>query len=1026
MMEATLEQKLAINKEGTNILVSAGAGSGKTAVLTERVFRKVLEGIDIRKILVLTFTNEAAGEMKGRIRKKLEEANLKEQLEYIDSAYITTFDAFALNVVKKYHYLLNIGKNITIIDGSIINLEKKRLLDNIFLELYEKKDADFLKLVGDFTNRDDEVIKEAILNIKNSLDLIYDKEEYLNNYIANYYSEEYINKVFQEYFQYLQSLALEIEDALYALEDLIPEEAYIKIYEQYGKLIKPKSYNSLYNIKELAKKQIRNIPEEAKELRAELKEKANLIMELSKYSEEELKEQYLSTKEYVKAIIKIVLELDKRLEEYKRKNEAFEFLDIAKMAIKIVKGNSEIKEEFKSYNEILIDEEQDTNDLQDMFIKEIENNNVYMVGDIKQSIYRFRNANPGIFKKKYDDYAKHLGGEKIDLLKNFRSRKEVLANINQIFEILMTDDLGNANYQKEHAMVYGNLAYEKEGANTYDNNMEIWQYNNDSSLYSNGEIEAFSILKDIKEKINLGYLVYDFKLKKLRKALYSDFCIILDRGTEMASYKKIFEYLNVPMEVYKDSDLSTTDVLLILKNIVSLILKIKAKEYDAKMEYAFLSVARSFLGNLDDNIIFKMLKKHTFYDSEIMQKCFKIAQDLEFKTPLELIEEIIKEFNWYDNLILVGDVEANINKLDYLETLVKGMEDLGFTINDLEDYLEEMLNNKEEIRYKEARMDVNCVKLMNIHKSKGLQFPICYFAGFKRNFNLRDLQSRFMFSTKYGILTPFYKEGIGVTFIKELIKVHERQEEISEKIRLFYVALTRAQEKIIMVMPSFKNEERRKEPYMVQEGRNFRNFYDFLNAMAGNLKEYVKMLDLNSLGLTKDYDLININRKGLETKEEEKITFLENNIASNLIELKHGSKTIKKLLSKEEQATLDYGTHLHEILELTNFKEESKNKYVNNLKEKFNFKDATIYQELEFIYDLNEQEYTGIIDLMLEYEDEIKIIDYKLKNIDDEEYTKQLNVYYNYIKTVSDKNVSLYLYSILDNNVKEIKILQTN
>ena len=197
-MKWTEEQAQAINQEGSNIIVSAGAGSGKTAVLSERVLRKVKEGVDIRNILMLTFTNEAAGEMKERIRKKIIKADLKEQIEYIDAAYITTFDAYALSIVKKYHYLLNISKNISIIDSSIIDLEKERILENIFLDLYEKKDVNFLKLIGDFTTRDDKSIKDAILNINKSLDLKYDKHDFLNNYIDNFYNDENINNLFNE------------------------------------------------------------------------------------------------------------------------------------------------------------------------------------------------------------------------------------------------------------------------------------------------------------------------------------------------------------------------------------------------------------------------------------------------------------------------------------------------------------------------------------------------------------------------------------------------------------------------------------------------------------------------------------------------------------------------------------------------------------------------------------------------------------------------------------------------------------
>ena len=467
-MKWTEEQQLAINQEGSNIIVSAGAGSGKTAVLSERVLRKVSEGIDIRNILMLTFTNEAAGEMKERIRKKIKKAGLTEQLEYLDSAYITTFDAYALSIVKKYHYLLNISNSISIIDSSIIELEKEKIIEEIFLELYEKKDTCFFKLIGDFTTRDDSSIKEAILSINKSLDLKYDKEKYLKTYLQNYYNEEYINNLIIEYFNYLKNLSGELENNIYALESMVDEKLYLKVYETYKNLFRPNKYDDLYKVKELERVQFRNIPEEAIEIKEYIKELSTEIMELTKYSEEELKEQLFSTKDYVDVIIRIILELDKKLNQYKYENESYEFIDIAKMAIKIVKENIDIKEELKNtYNEILIDEYQDTNDLQEIFISLIENNNVYMVGDIKQSIYRFRNANPKIFKNKYDNYSKHINGEKIDLLKNFRSRSEVLDNINEIFNLIMKEDFGGVNYQDNHAMVYGNLAYINEGANNY-------------------------------------------------------------------------------------------------------------------------------------------------------------------------------------------------------------------------------------------------------------------------------------------------------------------------------------------------------------------------------------------------------------------------------------------------------------------------------------------------------------------------------------------------------------------------------
>jgi len=1026
MMNFTTEQTEAINKEGTNIIVSAGAGSGKTAVLSERVLRKLKSGVDIRNILILTFTNEAAGEMKNRIRKKIKKANLTEQLEYIDVANITTFDAYALGIVKKYHYLLGIGKNISIIDSSILDLEKLRILDEIMSEYYAKKDARFLKLVGDFTVRDDEQIKDVILNINKALDLKYDKNDFLNSYIEGFYNESNIDKLFKEYFLYLKNLCEELENNIYEIGEYLEEKLYVKVSDAYSIFFKPNNYNDLYKIKDLPRVQFRGIPSDALELKENIKTLVTNIQNLTIDSEEELKNQIILTKDYVSIIIEIILELDKRLNNFKNEKEAFEFSDIAKMAIKIVSDNEIIREEIKhTYNEIMIDEYQDTNDLQEAFISKIENNNVYMVGDIKQSIYRFRNANPNIFKNKYDNYAKHINGEKIDLLKNFRSRSEVLSNINEIFSLIMTEKYGGVDYKNNHEMVYGNLAYINEGKTNYSNDLEILKYDNKDSDFNNVEVEAFTIVKDIKNKIQNKYQVYDFEIGKKRDILFSDFCIILDRGTDMPTYKKIFEYFGIPMDVYKDSNLVNENDILVIKNIVSLILAIKNKEFDTKMRYYFTSIARSFIGDLSDAEILNYIDKNTFYDSIIYKKCDELAKDLDNKTAGLLLEEIIDSFNFYECLIKGGNISNSIKRLHYLIDLSNMAENLGFSIIDFKEYLEKMVDNRKEIRQKQDKNSSNSVKIMNIHKSKGLEFPICYFAGFKKNFNLGEIKEKFLYDNKYGILTPYFKEGIGTTFIKTLIKNNYETEEISEKIRLFYVALTRAKEKMIMVIPEFKKPL--KQSIVVNDivASKYRSFYDFISSIAINLNKYIKPISLDSLDLTKDYEFSNnqviFNQEKVEKK---KIEFKPLNIEVELEENKHASKRVLDILTKNEVKVLEYGTSIHEELEKTNFKIDSDKKYINNLKNKFDFKNANIYQELEFYFVKDDTEYHGIIDLMLEYEEDIIIIDYKLKNIEDEAYKKQLEVYYNYIRSVSDKKIKLYLYSVLEGNVKEISLVE--
>lgn len=1022
-MNWTKEQQLAIEKEGCNLIISAGAGSGKTAVLSERVLRKLQEGVDIRNILILTFTNEAAGEMKERIRKKIKKAGLKDQLAYLDAAYITTFDAYAFSLVKKYHYLFNLDANLSIIDSSVINLEKKRILDDIVMDLYNSKDPLYLKLVSDFTSRDDALIKDAILNISNTLDLRYDKRDYLNCYIKQFYSDEYVDKIFEEYFLYLKNLTLLIEEDYYALEGYLNDKQREKCYEALMKIFKPRSYDEIYS-NTVNLPQFRGLEEEATSLKETLKEHVKELNELTIYSEEELKSQVKSTKGYVEAIISIILQLDDKIGQYKQEKNAFEFSDIAKMAIRLVEEHADIKNELKNtYQEIMIDEYQDTNDLQEMFIRQIENNNVYMVGDIKQSIYRFRNANPNIFREKYERYKKHDGGEKIDLLENFRSRREVLANINEIFNLIMIPDLGGVDYQDHHAMVYGNKAYIENGASDQNYNLEILKYQNEDKKFSNSEVEIFTIAQDIKEKIENGHLVYDFKLGANRCATYKDFCIILDRGTEMARYKKIFETFNIPMEIYKDSNLTDEEDIFVIRSIIRFILAIKQEEYDTNMRYYFVSVARSYVGGMSDEEIFEALNNNSFYQTEVYEHARNIALDIDNLTPNMLLQQIILEFKFYQKLITVGNIGDAMIRLDYLLDLANSMEDLGFTIIDFLEYLNSMIDTKTEIRYKEAKSDSDAVKIMNIHKSKGLEFPVCYFAGLYQSFNLRDLQSRFMVDPTYGILTPFYQDGIGTLFTKQLIKNKYLEEEIAEKIRLFYVALTRAKEKMIMVLPEFKEGSRIKERATYLTEMKYRSFYDFLSSMSLNLKDYTRVIDVKTLGLSKDYEY-GKSKKMPTIKSDEVMEVHPIFINKDVVNTTHASKTILNLISYEEARTMAYGTKIHEMLEETDYLvKNTNNKYVKQILDTFDFDNASIYQEFEFIFLRDEVEYHGIIDLMLEYDDEIKIIDYKLKNIEDEAYVKQLNVYYEYIRSVSDKKVTLYLYSIMDNKLQEVEVL---
>ena len=420
-MAWTNEQKEAIYTEGTNIIVSAGAGSGKTAVLTERVLEKVKKGISVDNLLILTFTKMAAKEMKERIGDKLKKEGLTSELAKLDTADITTFDAYALSVVKKYHYYLNVSKDINIIDGSVITLYKRKILKDIFEELYEENNHEFIDFIQEYCIKDDKDIFEFILNINSKLDLKTNKREYLDNYINTVYDEVKIDNDIDNYIKVILKLISNINDYLEYIDD---DDYLAKLYDVISPLLSAKSYDDIRSNISIKLPILRGASDITREYRDKIKSTIDEIKKLTTYdSYDDIKRGILSTKGNAKVIIDIIKKLDDITYNYKVKYNSYEYSDISALAIKLVRDNKEIREEIKNnLNEILIDEYQDTNDVQEEFISYISNNNVYMVGDIKQSIYRFRNANPYIFKNKYDTYSNNIGGIKIDLNKNFRSR----------------------------------------------------------------------------------------------------------------------------------------------------------------------------------------------------------------------------------------------------------------------------------------------------------------------------------------------------------------------------------------------------------------------------------------------------------------------------------------------------------------------------------------------------------------------------------------------------------------------------
>ena len=1045
-MAWTPEQELAINETGNNIIVSAGAGSGKTAVLTARTMRILNSGIHVNELLILTFTKAAAGEMKDRIRSSIKDGieknpSLAKELELIDQAYITTFDSFALSVVKKYHYLLNISNNIAITDASIIDMQKIKIMDEVFDKYYEKNNELFNRLIYDFCVKDDKDLKAAILKIATKIDAFPNREEYLNNYYDTYLTDTFFNKCIVDYEKLLKEKLKEIDRLSYKLSLLTDGTYGEKLNEALIQLLNAKSINEIFSIVNLTKLPTlpRGSEEEVKSARDNLKDSLeSLKTTVSNYGTvETIHDSFNKSNDYIKVIIEIIKDYLLAFHTYKEQNEIYDFQDIALLSIRVLKENEQVRNELRdTFKEIMIDEYQDTNDIQETFISMIENHNVYMVGDIKQSIYRFRNANPYIFKNKYDKYSEHKDGMKIDLVKNFRSRREVLSNINEVFNLVMDNTIGGAEYHESHQMVYGNTAYIEEGMTDYNYDFQVLEYEvPEDKKYSKEEIEIFTIAKDIKEKIDSKYQVFDKGKKVLKDITYNDFVILMDRTSDFDLYKKIFEYLGIPLTLYKDDKLNSSDDIYIIKNIIDFIVKISNQEYDTEFKYDFISIARSYLYNLSDQEIFDCFKNNNFKDNIIYKDLSPIAKIINYSDISTLLETIINTTNMYERIIKVGNIDATITRISKLYDIAANLSTLGYDIYTFRNYLNELLESNYDMKYSASSTSSNSVKIMTIHKSKGLEYHICYYSGLYKKFNKSDIKDRFLFDNKYGIVTPYFNEGINETFTKFLVNYQYQEEEVSEKIRLFYVALTRAKETMILLTPYAEeqyNDLDENNTIDITIRRKYNSFSDILNSIKDKIIKYYKTIDIKDINLTKSY-LFN-NKELTKIEDLSQIDFNVNELEERELITKtsaHFSKNLHELITKDNKNNMEFGIDMHEALELIDFKEPDysllDNNFIKTKITKFlsnpllsNVNNANIYKEYEFIYEINNVEYHGIIDLILEYDDHIDIIDYKLNNIKDENYLKQLNGYKEYINTISNKPINLYLYSIISETIEQL------
>lgn len=575
-------------------------------------------------------------------------------------------------------------------------------------------------------------------------------------------------------------------------------------------------------------------------------------------------------------------------------------------------------------------------------------------------------------------------------------------------------------------MIYGNLMYQGNGDNKENNNFEIYNYLNDTN-YKNNEIEPFVIADDINNKIKNNYKVFDKDTKGIRNVKYSDFVILLDNSKSFELYKKILEYNNIPTSIVKSINLIDGEVILVIKNIISFIIKIKDNIIDNDFKKLFISLGRSFIFNIDDNILFDYFLNNNYKDSDIYRISNEISKRIDFISLDEIIDLIIDKYDLYNKLFLLGDNASNTIRIDKLKEITSNLTNLNYDIYDYQKYLEDIISNNLKIEYNIGDNSTDTVKIMTIHASKGLEFSICYFSGLFNRFNISEAVNRYTYDNEYGIIIPYKDNFYYNTIYHKLAYRNYIKENISERIRLLYVALTRAKEKMIFILPSSNKDETFISDIIDNNIREkYNSFASIMYSLEGVTKKYYKNIDLSKINITKDYNMIkNNNYLKLINRVDDKLLVDNINIITNKEEEKSFSKKNIHIISKEEELKLEYGRRVHELFELTDFNNIDNlygkdREIIVNFLNNIDINNCDIYKEYEFIYEEDNITYHGIIDLLLVYNDSIKIIDYKLKNINDTAYLKQLNGYKSYIEKVFGKPTYIYLYSIIDNKLEKL------
>lgn len=884
-IEWTKEQQQVISLRDRSILVSAAAGSGKTAVLVQRIISMILDEkhpIDVDRLLIMTFTRAAAGEMKTRLSQALEAAleedpdnpHLLKQTSLIHSAQITTIHGFCSYVLRNYFQMVDLDPGFRVADEGELKLLKKDVMKKVLEQMHEEKRPEFLRLLAAYApGKTDQAVEDMILRIYEFSQSAPWPEEWLER-AGRFYEEEWyfsglMERMWEETLRSLQQVLViceknlrlcgrpdgpelyeaSIRDDMNFIKNLM-QAAKENQYELFRENLQSHSYMKLSGKK---------MPDASDEIKEQVKSNRNQVKSILT----EMKESYFAKPidEILKqlsdcraAIQELVLLVKIFAEQYqaeKKKKNLIDFSDMEHFALKILaekdgdeyRPTAAAKELSEKYQEIMIDEYQDSNLVQEKLMQQVsgkgsDEKNIFMVGDVKQSIYRFRLARPELFMDKYARFSKTEAKEqRIDLSRNFRSREEVLRAINYIFRKLMGRELGGIEYDAAAALYCGAVYPEKDQRDIttelilLDTEEEEPEEKMDTkeagkkkgssgkqSEKTAAELEALAIAMRIKELKRTGS-VFDRKTDSMRGVEYDDIAILLRSTEGMAEeFTRVLMEQGIPVYSASKTGYFSTNEIIILLNYLRIC-------DNFRQEIPLASALRSCFGNVTaeelailkkkypDKKIYEQvteyLEEQRFVGSLLYEKLERFMNNLKqireaaAYTPIHQL--IIRILGQSDYLNYVGTLPGGEQRRANVEMLVeKAMEYEKTSYRGLFNFVRYIENlQKYEIDFGEVNLGggESSVQMMTIHKSKGLEFPIVFVSGLGKQFNQTDSRDSLLMDAELGIGIDWvdFQNRVKETMLpKKMLQEKIKRDNYAEELRVLYVALTRAKEKLIL------------------------------------------------------------------------------------------------------------------------------------------------------------------------------------------------------------------------------------